>query len=292
MININRSMLALSLSAIMATSVIAQEENTTGIGNSVVTKVAERVKQPDSMSTILEINVENVTRDTLERSALKTKQDVNDNRAAAYQSTVEMLEVKAEVERREYIEKNVPIEVRVHGLEASLAWIDKNDSQQKQKAGKSVVWASSSDNLYIPISNSIKTNNSAPGESGLTEEDIQKLKAMGLVVPGTENGNVENEPPKTQETKPTQQVERMFITPVGVTADRVVIMGVNKHFTGTVNFEISLTKGKEAASYGLNRSKIGDKFYVNGVGFVLGDIKESEVTIINLENSEVGRFNI
>ena len=114
---------------------------------------------------------------------------------------------------------------------------------------------------------------------------------MGLVVPGAEKTPSKNET-KTPETPKEPVVERTFISPVGATADRVVIMGDNKHFTGTVNFEISLTKGKEPAAHRLHRSEIGDKFYVNGVGFVLGDIKESEITIINLENSEVGRFNI
>tara|TARA_R110001592_G_scaffold111525_6_gene308800 strand:+ start:11047 stop:11925 length:879 start_codon:yes stop_codon:yes gene_type:complete len=292
MIKINKTVLALSLTAIMSSSVTAQEGAGSVVAQGIASDAIKEVNKQDSISTILEINVGNVTRDTLERSALKTKQDVNQNRTAAYQSTVDMLEVKAEVERREYIEKNVPIEVRVHGRDASLAWIDKNESQQQQKAGKSIVWASSTDNLYVPISKTSKKADSPVSSEGLTDKDIEKLKAMGLVVPGSENQNKTDEQPEPKQTQTQTQTERTFISPVGVSADRVVIMGENKHITGTVNFEISLTKGKEAASHRLTRSKIGDKFFVNGVGFVLGDIKESEVTIINLDNSEVARFNI
>jgi len=249
-------------------------------------------EKTESMDTMLKIDIQGVLKDTSERSDSRTTQDLNANKKSAFQSAVDLLTVKAQVTKLEYIEANVPIEVRVQGMEASLAWIEKNAAKEKAKEGQNLVWSSSDENLYVPIGDrqtSSKPVVSQPKKSGLTDEDIKKLKELGLVVPGEKT-----EPSKPEQPAPAviKTTERAFISASGVDAKRVVVMGENKHFSGDIFFDISLSKGKETTKHSLSRAKIGEKFSVNGVEFVVADLSKSKISILNLETSEVANFNI
>jgi len=250
------------------------------------------------VDSMIQFDIGRVVDDTSERSESRTLQDLNDNKKSAFQSAVDLLTVKQQMNKLEYIEETVPIQVRVQGIEASLAWIEKNAVKEKAAKGKSVVWSSSEENLYIPIGTSQRTQATSanqPNSAELSEADIAKLRELGLVIPGKEiaiTKSAADEAPKPQASPTQSSNERVFISATGVNAKRVVVMGENKHFSGDVFFDISLSKGKEATTHALNRAKVGEKFSVNGVNFVLADLRVDRVSILNLETSEVKNFNI
>lgn len=256
----------------------------------------KQVNQANSIETMLKVNIGDVLKDTSKRSDSRTTQDLNDNEKSALQSSIELLQVKQTVSKLEYIEKHVPIDVRVQGIEASLTWIQEKSIADKEKRGTNVVWASSNENLYVPIggdtnNNQVSTNDDSQNNSALTNEDILKLKELGLVIPGKEV--VETATP-TPETTPQQnsKPERVFVSATGVEASRVVIMGENKHFSGKVNFDISLSKGKEETVHSLNRANVGHKFSVNAIDFIIADLKKDQLSILNLGTGEVKNFSM
>lgn len=287
MTNFKKLSIAIAITGMFASNVALAEDT-------VVIATEKTETKAESIETMLKIDIGDVVKDTSDRSDSRRTQDLNDNKKSALQSSVELLNIQHEVSKLEYIEKNVPIEVRVQGIEASLAWIDKKAKDDKTKRGTNIVWASSDENLYIPISrgqNAAQASTGKQTSSELTAEDILKLKELGLVIPGKESKNVTTPQPEKQNTS-TVSTERAFISATGVNASRVVVMGDNKHFTGEVYFDISLSKGKETTVHSLNRAKVGDKFSVSAVDFIVADLKQDKVSILNLETGEVKNFNI
>jgi hypothetical protein len=286
MTNFKKLSIAIAITGMFASNAVLAEN--------VTVKAAQPETKAESIETMLKIDIGDVVKDTSERSDSRRTQDLNDNKKSALQSSVELLNIQHEVSKLEYIERNVPIEVRVQGIEASLAWIDKKAKDDKTKRGTNVVWASSDENLYIPISRGQNTTQVSTGKqssSELTAEDILKLKELGLVIPGKESQAATTTQPEKQTAKPVQ-TERAFISATGVNASRVVVMGDNKHFSGEIYFDISLSKGKETTVHSLNRAKVGDKFSVSAVDFIVADLKQDKVSILNLETGEVKNFNI
>lgn len=281
MINLKKGALALTLAGVLSTSALAQTDT--------VTVDADKEK----IRSILSIDAQDII-DVDERSSVRVQSDLNGNKQEAIQSEVNLLNVEAEATKLRYIKDVVPIEVRVLGMEASLSWLQMQAAKKTSEKDASPIWASSEDNLYIPIETSVAAVSTSPVKTTttITHDDAQKLKELGLVIANGSEGVEKPSKTAEPERKETRTVERAFVNPTSVTVERVVVMGSNKHFSGKVSFDISLSKGKEEAFLSLQRAKVGDKFTVHGVDFVVGDITSSKINFINLENSEVKSFNI
>lgn len=222
------------------------------------------------------------------RSTLQTQQDLLGNETATIQAQSESIVNLNEKERLEYIRKTVPIEVRVLGEAQSLEWLQAQYDKQVDGKTRKTVWASSNSNIFVPDTGIARSNNASKNDtvSALTEEEMQRLRDLNNLEGDQPSATpvVKIEQPKA-ETAPVS-TDRQFVKPTSVNADKVILMGRNKQFSGLINFNVKLRNGSEELNSRFNGLKIGDQFGVQGEKFVLSDITTTNISIINMETNE------
>jgi hypothetical protein len=251
-----------------------------------------------------------------ERDRLRNLDEVSSFAANANESQIKMYESRRDLLTMEFILDNVPDYVIAAGDKAIQSYIlsnyvEKDDSKSVSGISTENIWTSTDSALSLtpkagawkPIINSaselpektsttITEDNNKPNSSGVTEEELETMRQLGLtedelramlggdVAPKSVTG------PDTQAKPATPEILITSVTINEIEISRVVLMGKIQQADITLSMNASRGSESRRVTKSFRAVSPGYMFQVDDVRFEIIAINKSQVVIENVETKK------
>jgi len=240
---------------------------------------------------------------TKARSDIRNKDDITTLETNAISKKLNKVNMEGELAERKFIVENVPVDVRIQGEAAIVAYVEKNFNQPEyvKAAELTEVWSSSTSSMYIPqvapqergVEFSLEPSSTdikplAPEQtpdittSSINTGEQEAMDALGITKADLEH--ITGKAVAVVREEPEPIVKEVVLT--AFSSDSHVVSGDYRRADVTVNFSVKENGRVRTVERKVTNVKVGTQFRVEDESYIIIDINPYGVTIRHTKNGQ------